>query len=303
MRREATIGAVLDEPLLKFLELCRVRLGADDVHAELGGREPSGAGVLSCSLRPHVRVVAVFDAPPLDTSRLQERLDSLVAAYSGYLSDEPGGDRSLSIDIQTPQPAASLELALHGLAERTGAIRALVVDEQSPIVWGTSHPNALPTDIGTATSLAHTATALDRVGLDIATLLTTASGDTEAALTQSALSPAEKRGISGVLSSLMEVGALKTRVEWAHDVLAARAVVATRRQRDVSLVREPPLGVVAKGFANIYRLLLVFEGRFSPLQAEAAIIQAVPLIEGLVTRLPPVDPSPGGGKVVALRSR
>ena len=46
--------------------------------------------------------------------------------------------------------------------------------------------------------------------------------------------------------------------------------------------------------------LLVFDGRFSPLQAEAAVIQALPLIESLVAKLPPIDPTPGG-KVVALR--
>ncbi len=293
---------MLDEPLLKFLELCRVRLGADDVRAEIGGREPTGAGLLHAPLKPNVRVVAVFDAPLLDGTRLQERLDGLVAAYAGWLASE-APERALPVDIHGGQPAAALEAALHALMTRTQAIRAMVVDEQSPIVWGTSHPDALPTDIATASSLAHTAAALARVGLDLAVLLTESAADTETALAGSLLSPAEKRGIHGVVSGLLEHGVLKTRADWTHDILAARAIVATRRQRDVSLVREPPLGVVAKGFANIYRLLLVFEGRFSPLQAEAAIIQAVPAIEGLVTRLPPVDPAPGGGKVVALRSR
>ena len=36
-------------------------------------------------------------------------------------------------------------------------------------------------------------------------------------------------------------------------------------------------------------------------QAEAAVIQALPVIESLVTKLPPIDPTPGG-KVVALRA-
>ncbi|MBT9554518.1 MAG: hypothetical protein IV100_00760 [Myxococcales bacterium] len=286
---------VNEEPLIKFLDLVKARLGADDVRAEIGGREPVDPNVLVATVRPGVRVVAVFDDGLHDAVRLKERLDGLVSVFGGS-TERPAS----ALEIPAPDANESLELALLSLAERASAIRALVVDEQSPIVWGTSSPESLPSDVATATSIAHTADALERAGLDLASLIAGADPDLEGTLGKSSLSPAEKRGILGVISALTERGGLRTADAWKQDVLVARAVALTRRQRDVSLLREPQLGVFARSFANIYRLLLVYDGRFSPLQAEAATIQALPVIENLVARLPPVDPSPGG-KVVALR--
>ena len=284
-----------DEALLKLLELVRARLGADDARAEIGGREPTAHGLISAPIRPGLRVVAVFDTPPANVERLQERLSALVSVLAS-----PNDRPTPALDIPAPPAGPSLEAALFALATRAGALRALIVDEQSPVVWGTSHADTLPADVATATSIAQTAFALDRADLDLADLLVRPSEEVEAALGKSSLSPAEKRGVLGVIAGLAESGRLYNRRDWFCDILASKAVTLVRRQRDVSLVREPVLGVLARSFSNIYRILLVFEGRFSPLQAEAAVIAALPLIESLVAALPPVDPSPGG-KVVALR--
>jgi hypothetical protein len=45
----------------------------------------------------------------------------------------------------------------------------------------------------------------------------------------------------------------------------------------------------------------VFDGPFSELHAEGALIHALPAIERLVTSLPPRDPAAGGAKVAVLR--
>jgi hypothetical protein len=286
---------MIEEPWLKLLELVRMRLGADDARIQIGGRPPDAPRLIMATLRPNVRVVAEFDGPRADLDRLQERLEALVSAFSGTV-ERPAP----ALDIPAPPQGASLEAALQAVAQRTNAVRVLIIDEQSPIVWGSSAPDALPPDIATATSIAQTANALERAGLDLASLLLRPSAETEAALGLSSLSPAEKRGVLGVIAGLAEAGTMNDEAEWRRDILVARAIAMTRRQRDISLVREPTLGILARSFSNIYRIVLVFDGRFSPLQAEAAVIQALPLIESLVERLPPIDPTPGG-KVVALR--
>ena len=57
---------------------------------------------------------------------------------------------------------------------------------------------------------------------------------------------------------------------------------------------------MARAFASIYVLMLVFKGTYSELHAEAALLHALPVIERLVLALPPVEPPPKGGRVVKL---
>jgi hypothetical protein len=56
-----------------------------------------------------------------------------------------------------------------------------------------------------------------------------------------------------------------------------------------------------RAFAGIYRVILVYEGPFSELHAEGALVRALPVITRLVTALPPRDPVSGGAKVAVLR--
>ena len=64
-------------------------------------------------------------------------------------------------------------------------------------------------------------------------------------------------------------------------------------------------GYLVRAFANIYLLVLVFEGAFSELYVESAVIHALPAIEQLVLALPPREPPPaaGRGRVIRLRKR
>jgi hypothetical protein len=68
-------------------------------------------------------------------------------------------------------------------------------------------------------------------------------------------------------------------------------------------VSEADLGFVARSFAAIYVLILAFRGPFDELRAKRAIVHALPIIERLVLALPPQDPAPLMGGVVALRPR
>ena len=55
---------------------------------------------------------------------------------------------------------------------------------------------------------------------------------------------------------------------------------------------ETQFGYFARGFANIYLLVVVFEGAFSELYVESAVVHALPAIEQLLLALPPLDPGP-----------
>jgi hypothetical protein len=60
---------------------------------------------------------------------------------------------------------------------------------------------------------------------------------------------------------------------------------------------------LARPFAGLYVVALVFDGPLSEPVAVGALVHAMPLIERFVLALPPVDPGPGGGKVMRMPSR
>jgi len=60
---------------------------------------------------------------------------------------------------------------------------------------------------------------------------------------------------------------------------------------------------LARPFAGLYVVALAFEGAVSEPVALGAILHAMPMIERFVLALPPVDPPPGGAKVVRMPPR
>lgn len=94
--------------------------------------------------------------------------------------------------------------------------------------------------------------------------------------------------------------------------LAREALKALRRDHDLDarkrggrsrfIINSDEFGVLARGFGDIYLLVLVFDGPFDELAAERLTYAILPRIEELVLALPDYDPDPDpGGKVVALR--
>jgi len=72
----------------------------------------------------------------------------------------------------------------------------------------------------------------------------------------------------------------------------------------VHVVREEAFGYVARSFAGIYLVVLVFDAPFDELRAERALTEALPKIERLVLALPPLDPGPAPtANVIAFRRR
>lgn len=118
--------------LLRLLELARREIGADDARLELGGREPEPLHHVWVPLSGAWRVVAVFTRPPEGPEARRQRLQSLVAAFEQTSQGvEPPSFAPLT-------PSMRLDEELAALAERCGAVGAVVIDSGSPIVWGSS---------------------------------------------------------------------------------------------------------------------------------------------------------------------
>lgn len=294
-----------DAPILRLLELVCRELGASHARVEIGGPPPDDARMLHCPLGSTRRLVAAFEAPPPATHR--ERLAAIAASF-GDLAAESASPDSGHVD---PRALASRRLddELHALALRAGAASALVIDDRSPVIWGTSEPRRIAQeDVETAMRTASVVMMAEAAGLDLAELIERDSRDVVTLLDDHGLD----RQATGVLLDevmrLQEASRRRGLGGWRSHLLTARAIATVRdtahsRPRTGHLhevVREDGFGFLARSFATIYTLLVVFEGNFSELHAEGAVLQALPVIERLVLALPPTDPPRGGAKVVRL---
>jgi hypothetical protein len=117
----------------EFLAIVRRDLGAVDARILDPGQEPPAEGLtISCELPGDRRLVAIFaEAPPDPAARL-ERLSMLVSSFHAMLEtkERPRPARQ--------PPALSLHEELTALAQRAGAVDAVVIDARSPVVWGTA---------------------------------------------------------------------------------------------------------------------------------------------------------------------
>jgi len=168
-----------------------------------------------------------------------------------------------------PPPAQSLHDELQWLAQRAGAVDACVIDAQSPMVWG-----AAEDDDATPHLLARD----NVVSLDKARTgeLATQPPPEEPPLTHR------------VIDALRALPALASLHRGGH-------------LHETS--REETSGWVARSFAGIYVIVLVFDRPFDELRAERALAISLPAIEHLVTILPPLDPSPSAGAAAIRRRR
>jgi hypothetical protein len=88
-----------------------------------------------------------------------------------------------------------------------------------------------------------------------------------------------------------DVALARVRDAWSEEP-GARLTLATRHGG---------FGVLARGFAGSYALVMAFDAPYSELHAEAALLHALPTIERLVLALPPIEPPDNPRKVVRLR--
>lgn len=250
----------------RFLALVCRELGAaqalivelDD--PALAAVRPDGTEI-RCAIEGGRAVVVRFTEAPAHRDAKLRRLEMLAQAFDAVAVEAPPARRS------RPPAATSLRDELEGLCGRAGALNALVVDANSPVVWGAARPEGIVEvpPLPSSPSVAGAARGDE-------------PGDT-------AVATASRRALR-VVRGLPDLAALRK----------------GKPLRYVQRSGEAPL--VAHAFASIYLLVVVFDpgGAFDELRAERAIVESLPRVERLVMALPPHEPEPTqGAGVIAMR--
>jgi hypothetical protein len=214
---------------------------------ELWGSRPDGRSV-----------VARFDEAPPDREATLRRLEMLVGTFSAALEDRPAEP------FIRPPAAVALHGELEDLVTRAAAVNAVVIDANSPVVWGAAKPAGLATDWSTGSG------------------------------TERSIVPAPGNDSAVFTASRAAVNALR-------DDLGIASGRKGKPVRHIERAGEAPFS--AHSFAGIYWLLLVFDGPFDELRAERAMLESLPRVERLVMALPPMDPSPQAGARAMARKR
>jgi hypothetical protein len=294
---------VTDLSIERLLELVQRQLGAEDARVEIGGKDPSDPRQLFCGLPSGARLVVCFDEPPPDRAEAQARLAALAEAF-GATGDRLREERPVASDGMI---ARRLDDELVILADATGAVATVVVDDKSPVLWGSSLRRLGDEDVDAEVALGQ-ALQSARGESGASTPLWEAAPATAIDLLRQVGVPAPVvRRLEERLERLSDATGAVALAPWrAHLSLACalaevRALEAFERDGLTRAAHRVGYGYLARPFAAIYRLVLVFEGEFSELHAEGRLIRALPAIERLVMALPPVNPPRGTGRVIPLR--
>jgi len=153
-----------------------------------------------------------------------------------------------------PAPAETLHQELGDLATAAGAVDALVIDAQTEIVWGAAR-----------------------------------SEDAEPHVVRP---PAEVIALDGTRLGTIPppISASERAIELTRALPAmsgvARGLPLAHHDRDAEVPH------LARSFATIYVLVVVFDAPFDELRAEREVKARLEVIERLVLALPPIDPTP-----------
>ena len=326
----------MDDVYERFLSLVQRELVADDVRLlDAGESPPDATNVVLAKLRDGRHVVASFGAAPAAPAErkvLERRLAMLASTFADALEAEPTSERGRS----RPPVSMSLHEELKALAQRSRAVDVVVIDCDSPVVWGCASIAARPRarnamllrDVSDRELSAHDEPSAPAGGLH-AVPAADDSGplqDPTAPIGNLRMAPPPAESSQAVVATARESGLhdghgtdFDHELAHGHDYLTdAEEPEPTRRA--IALIRAlPSLTMLHKGkhvreisregasylvlsFSSIYLLCLVFEGDFDELRAERAAQESLPRVERLVAALPPLDPEPQAtGGVVALR--
>ncbi|MBX7081239.1 MAG: hypothetical protein K1X88_18710 [Nannocystaceae bacterium] len=293
------------DALQRLLELVARELEADDVRLELTLRAPAPEAIW-VELAGGFRLHAIFGIPPIDADARREKLVALAQTFSTTF------DAALA---RAPAPMTGTELAAHALDEtltqvvdRAAAIAAVVIDDASPMIWGSSLQPRGAEDVDVASWVTAAAQAAAKHGRELAALVVASASELDAALADVAAE--DRNRIVRAASRLAQSGPVRTLAQWRQMIATMRAIAAARRaggDAKQSATGAEPWGFISRGFGGIYRVVLACDVGTSELHAEATLLRALPVIEKQVAMLPPIQPGggPGGGggrgQVVRLR--
>lgn len=299
------------DDLLRLLELVRRELEAEDAYVRLGGRRNDDPRRVSAELRPDCHLVVRFAEPPAEPEEVARRVAELADAFTTTViraieTVDAAWSRATGplAGAHAGGQAQALVQTLADLRDATGAALALVVDRQSPVIWGCSDPELGLRDRPAARVLAGALSTLRDQGLD--PVHAAASHTPEAAGLRLEQAMRETPG-----SASLELA--RRALEAAEHAQPGGAALLAAAARALLVLDETPdapprmpegdePGLASKGLLGLYVVALVFTRPFSPLRVEGVLRRALPIIERNVTELPPLDPEPAEGRVLPLKT-
>ena len=317
-------------PLDEFLTIVRRDLEAEDACILAPGEPaPEGGTTAERPLPGDHKLLVRFDAPPADLDARLRRLDMLVASFQTMLAA-----KLTAAVVTRPSPARSLHDELAALVTRAGAVDALVIDARSPVVWGAAaeeltddedrasdapsrpmppslvKPLSGPSLVESPLSFSDAPEASDEGSPE------TPSPEElreRIHLVRTSIPSPGLRRISERRSGVGRIHVVPDPEPSVRDSVSERAIRAVRALPEMPTlhkggqlhhsVSEPDFGYVARSFAGIYVLVVVFRETYDELRAKRATVHALPIIERLVLALPPRDPVPTSGAVALPRRR
>ncbi|MDB4937476.1 MAG: hypothetical protein JWP87_4448 [Labilithrix sp.] len=318
----------MDDVYERFLSLAQRELSADDVRFLAPGESPPDAANVVVARLPDGRhVVASFATTPQDSEALSRRL----AMLAGTFADALAGPASERAKARAPV-VISLHEELKALAARARAHDVIVIDGDSPVVWGCASISSTPRarnemllrDVSDRELSAH-----DEPSAPAGLHAVPASDDSGPLI-----DPTAPTGVLRMAPPPAESAPMLSHVtdddlrdaphppsdhdheRGAHDEeeepeITRRAIASIRalpsldllhKGRHLRHVSREGSSYLVLSFSSIYLLCMVFDGDFDELRAERAAQESLPRIERLVLALPPLDPDPQPmGGVVALR--
>jgi hypothetical protein len=307
----------MDEVSERFLSLALRELSADDVRLLAPGESPpDAANVIVARLEDGRHVVASFGTAPAEPEVLTRRLAMLAGTFAEALAT-PSKSRMPVV--------SSLHEELKALAVRARAHDVVVIDGDSPVVWGCASTSSKPRarnemllrDVSTRELSSRDEPSVPGGGLH-AVAASDDSGPLQDATAPTgnlrmAPPPAES---APMLTSLGQANEVHEHDAGAHDeheepeitrfaiglIRALPQLDLLHKGRHLRHVSRGESSYLVLSFSSIYLLCMVFDGDFDELRAERAAQESLPRIERLVLALPPLDPDPQPlGDVVALR--
>ena len=325
----------MDDVYERFLSLAQRELSADDVRL-LGPGEapPEAANVVVARLRDGRHVVASFGTEPKEPQVLFRRLAMLAGTFADALEEGPASERTRS----RPPVGTSLHEELKALAQRARAVDVVVIDGDSPVVWGCASVAARPRarnamllrdvsdrelsshDEPSAPGGLHAVPAADDSGplrdptapTGVLRMAPPPAESSQAVVSNPAGSPHEEHRHAADFGHELAHGHDHATDEEEPEltrlaitlIRALPSLSLLHKGRHVREVSREGASYLALSFSGIYLLCLVFDGDFDELRAERAAQESLPRIERLVLALPPLDPDPQPmGGVIALRRR
>lgn len=299
----------------RLASILKRELDAQDVQITAGVEDSNPETTLVWDLGRGRILVLTFDTAPSDLQEKRLRLAALIESFADLFAEV-----APEVPRPRPEPTITLQSELNALAGRAHASCAIIIDAKSPVVWGASEAPTNEDDVPLDTQLQNAFAHAKEIGLSWRQLLARPVGPfairerkeskttTETNRTLRLVPPID--ALAGLTQPEREIIAQYADLgRYAIARVRANAILPQlhRGEHLHEAVLDESVGYLARSFATIYVLILVFSGPFDELGAERAVARALPAIERLVISLPPepIDDSPGtrNAAVVALRPR